>query len=236
MNRRTVLATLVLAALIPMTMAVGLRFPDSRVHTVIGLLIVLYTLVPFFALFEKRRPQAREIVVIAVLCALAVVGRLAFFMLSQFKPMAAVVVISGICFGPQCGFLVGAVSAFVSNFFFGQGPFTPWQMLGFGLVGFLAGLLFAEGRLPRKRLFICLYGGIAVFAVYGAVVNVGSLFTAIGPAPAGGVLAVFLAALPFDAMHAGATVAFLWLLSGLMIEKLERIKIKYGLMEPTERS
>ena len=90
-------------------------------------------MLPFFFLFENRRPQARELVVIAVLCAIGVAGRAAFFMVPQFKPVAAVVILAGVCFGAESGFLVGAMTAFVSNFFFGQGPWTPWQMFAFGL-------------------------------------------------------------------------------------------------------
>ena len=92
-------------------------------------------MLPFFLVFENRRPQAREVVVIAVMAALAVAGRAAFFMLPQFKPTAAIVIIAGVGLGAEAGFLTGALAGFVSNFFFGQGPWTPWQMFAFGIPG-----------------------------------------------------------------------------------------------------
>ena len=98
---------------------------------------------------------------IAVMAAIAVVGRMAFFMLPQFKPVTAIVIITGISLGAEAGFLTGAVAGFVSNFFFGQGPWTPWQMFAFGIIGFLAGLLFRGKRekYKKSKLILCLYGG-----------------------------------------------------------------------------
>jgi hypothetical protein len=83
-------------------------------------------------------------VIIAVLCGIAVAGRAAFFMLPQFKPVVAIVIIAGASLGAESGFIVGALSGFVSNFIFGQGPWTPWQMFAFGMIGFIAGLLFCK--------------------------------------------------------------------------------------------
>lgn len=97
-----------------------------------------------FLVFEGRHPKARELVIISVLCAIAVAGRLAFTMLPQFKPVVAIVIISGVAFGGESGFLVGAVSMLVSNLMFGQGPWTPWQMFAAGIIGFIGGILFKK--------------------------------------------------------------------------------------------
>ena len=99
-------------------------------------------MLPFFLVFESRKPQARELVLIATLCAVAVAGRSAFFFLPQFKPVAAFIILAGAAFGGETGFLVGAVTMLCSNMFFGQGPWTPYQMFAMGLIGFLAGVLF----------------------------------------------------------------------------------------------
>ena len=72
----------------------------------------------------------------------------------QFKPVVALVIIAGVCFGGETGFLVGAVTGFVSNFFFGQGPWTPWQMFALGIVGFIGGILFKKGFLRKDVLYI----------------------------------------------------------------------------------
>ncbi|MBQ9108630.1 MAG: ECF transporter S component, partial [Oscillospiraceae bacterium] len=106
-------------------------------------------MLPFFLVFEGRKPKPRELVVIAVLCAIGVAGRGAFFMLPQFKPVLALTIIAGVAFGGEAGFLVGAVTMLVSNMIFSQGPWTPWQMFSMGAIGFLSGVLFRKGLLRR---------------------------------------------------------------------------------------
>ncbi|HIW72937.1 MAG TPA: ECF transporter S component [Firmicutes bacterium] len=203
-----------------------------RLHYAVSLLIIVCAMIPFFMTFEKRKPQARELVVIATLSALAVAGRAAFFMLPQFKPVCAIVIIAGVCFGAESGFLVGAVTGFVSNFFFGQGIHTPWQMFCFGVVGFLAGILFRKGLLPKRPVPLCIYGGLSVFLLYGGIINLSTLLGTGAALTWPMVAAKYLSALPFDLLHAAATVFFLLVLSRPMIEKLERIKVKYGLIQP----
>ncbi len=120
----------------------GIRFFDDQKYLIVSLFIVLYTMLPFFLVFEKRRPRAREIVVIAVMAALTICGNLLTYMFQPFQAGTALVIIAGVSFGPEAGFLVGALARFVCNFFQGQGPWTPWQMFCWGLLGFLAGLVF----------------------------------------------------------------------------------------------
>ena len=203
-----------------------------RLHYAVSLIIIICAMIPFFMVFEKRKPQARELIVIATLSAIAVAGRAAFFMLPNFKPVCAIVIIAGVCFGAESGFLVGAVTGFVSNFFFGQGAHTPWQMFCFGIIGFLAGILFKKGLLKKKRIPLCIYGGLSVLIIYGGIINVGTLFGMGTALNVGSIWAWYLSALPMDLIHAGSTVFFLLVLSKPMIEKLERIKTKYGLIEP----
>jgi len=189
-------------------------------------------MIPFFMVFENRKPQARELIVIAVLSAIAVAGRGAFFMLPQFKPVVAIVIITGVCFGAESGFLVGAVTGFVSNFFFGQGPWTPWQMFCFGIIGFLAGILYKKGVLTKTKLSLCIFGGLTTFFIYGGIINIGSLLIFSSQFSWKALLATYISGFWFDMVHAIATVFFLYIISQPMIEKLERIKIKYGLIEP----
>lgn len=232
LNKRTIFSVFLILVVIPLTMAFGIVFLNDRKYYIISLLIIVYTMIPFFMVFEKRKPQARELVVISVLCAIAVAGRGAFFMLPQFKPVVAIVIISGVCFGAESGFLVGAVTGFVSNMFFGQGPWTPWQMFCFGIIGFLAGILFKKGFLSKKRIPLCIYGGIATFIIYGGIINFGSLIMAVSKFSWKALLATYISGIPFDMVHAIATMFFLFILSNSMIEKLDRIKKKYGLLEP----
>ncbi len=232
LSKRTLAAAFLILGAIPATIALGIIVLDDRKYYIISLLIIVYSMIPFGLVFEKRKPQAREIIVIAVLAAIAIAGRAAFFMLPQFKPVVAIVIIAGVCFGGEAGFLTGAVSGFVSNFFFGQGPWTPWQMFCFGIIGFLAGVLFKKGVLPKKKLALCLFGGLATFFIYGGIINLGSLFMFTPTFSWPALLATYASGAPFDMVHAIATVFFLFILARPMIEKLDRIKKKFGLLEP----
>ena len=133
-----ILVVVATVILIPLTLWLGTSFFENKKFYITSLLIIAECFLPFVFLFEKRKPSAREIVIISVLTALAVAGRSAFFMVASFKPVLALIIITGVVFGGETGFLVGAVTAFVSNFFFGHGPWTPWQMFALAFSGFLA--------------------------------------------------------------------------------------------------
>lgn len=212
-----------LAVAFPVILLGGIHFFGDRKYLVISFLLLLFAMLPFLIIFEGRRPNARELVVIAVLASLAVAGRAAFFMVPQFKPVAAIVIITGVSLGSEAGFLVGAVAALASNFFFGQGPWTPWQMAAFGLIGFLAGFL------PAKKKLMCVYGLLSVFLLYGVIMNTASVFMFSGAVTPQALLASCISGVPMDLIHAGSTVIFLWIFTDAMLEKLDRVKKKYGI-------
>jgi uncharacterized membrane protein len=216
----------------PAVVAAGVVLLGDRRYYLVSMAVLVCALGPFALVFENRRPQARELVILAVLTAIGVAGREAFFMLPHFKPVAAIVIITGVALGPEAGFLVGAATAFVSNFLFGQGPWTPWQMFGFGLVGFAAGLAFRPGRLPRRRLALVPFGAVAVFAVYGPIVDTCALVMFYPEPTAALAVAVYAAGVPVNLIHAAATVLFLLVLARPMIAKIQRVQLKYGLMDP----
>ena len=112
------------------------------------LVVVLASIGVFFASYEASRPRLRDIMPTVVLAALAAAGRILFAPIPDFKPVSAIAIIAGVAFGRKSGFMVGALAALASNFFFGQGPWTPWQMYAWGLVGYGAGLL---AMAPAKR-------------------------------------------------------------------------------------
>lgn len=230
LSKSTLTALFLISIAVPFTIYAGARYLGNRKYYFISLLIILETLIPFCMIFERKKPQARDLVLISSLCAIAVAGRTAFFMLPQFKPVAAIVIISGVCFGGETGFLVGAVTGFVSNFFFGQGPWTPWQMFAFGLIGFIAGLLFETGLLRKTKLSLCIFGFLAALIVYGGIMNPASVIM-YQSAPTKAMLAsAYAMGLPYDIIHAVSTAVFLWLIAEPMLDKLERIKVKYGLL------
>jgi energy-coupling factor transport system ATP-binding protein len=180
--------------------------------------------------FEGRKPQARELVILAVLCALAIGGRAVFFALPGFKPVAALVILTGVAFGAEAGFLVGSVTMLVSNMLFGQGPWTPWQMFAMGTVGLIAGILFRKGLLNRDRLSLSVFGGMSIFIIYGGILNPNSVWMFQSSPTLKMVLTTYITGIPADTIHALSTVFFLWFLSEAMLQKLDRVKVKYGLM------
>lgn len=228
---RTLAAIFLIVVMIPVTIWVGIHFFNDRKYLLISLFIVFYSMIPFFLTFESRKPQAREVLIIAVLTAIAVAGRAAFFMVPSFKPVMAFVIISAVCFGAESGFLVGALSMLVSNMLFGQGPWTPWQMFSMGIIGFLAGILFQKGWLKARKVSLCIFGFWAALFIYGGIMNPVSLLMSSYAITKRNLLAIYISGLPVDMVHGAATVIFLLLASKPMIEKLERIKIKYGLIE-----
>jgi energy-coupling factor transport system ATP-binding protein len=231
LSKRAIVAAAIILIAAPTTIYVGSYFFGDRKYYFISALIILETMAPFAFAFESRKPKARELVVIAALTAIAVAGRAAFFMAPQFKPVVALVIISGVAFGGETGFLVGAMTGFVSNMFFGQGPWTPWQMFAFGVIGFLAGILFRKGLLGRSRFELAIFGAIATLLIYGLIMDT-STVVLYQPSPTREMfLASYLQGAPFNLVHAAATVAFMLFISQPALEKLDRIKIKYGLME-----
>ena len=133
-----VLIFLVIPALIALTVFLGSR----RLYMPLSLLILVMIMAPFFMIFERRKPRAREVVLIAMMSALTVASHTFFHIAFPVQIGTAMVIISGISLGPEAGFLIGAMSRFVCNFYMGQGAWTPWQMFCWGLLGFLAGLAF----------------------------------------------------------------------------------------------
>ncbi len=233
LSRRTVAAAVSVLLLIPLTLFVGVFYLERQQYALVAVLVLVECMLPFFMVFEGRRPQARELVIIAVLCAISVAGRAAFFMLPQFKPVMAMTIISGVALGGESGFLVGALSMLVSNMFFSQGPWTPWQMFCMGIIGFLAGVLFRKGWLRRSRGSLCVFGAFCAIVIYGGIMNPASvlMWANADTLTWKVLLTYYVTGFPMDCIHAAATVFFLWIAAEPMLEKLDRIKLKYGLME-----
>ena len=199
-------------------------------HYYLVSLILAALALGLFALdFERRRPRTRELVLIAVLVALAVASRAAFFMVPQVKPVMAVIIVAGIALGARDGLAIGALTGLISNFIFGQGPWTPWQMLAFGLVGWVTGALFAEGRLPRNRWLVAAVGGAATFVLYGLIVDTSSVLLFTQNLSWQTAWPVYVAGVPFNAIFAASTFVFLALFGPMLEGALTRVRKKYGL-------
>ena len=217
---------------VPLTVLCGVYLFDDRKYLFISLLIMAETALPFVALFEKRKPKGAELVIMAALCAIGIAGRIAFVQIPQFKPVAALVIVTGVCFGGEYGFLVGAMTAFLSNFFFGQGPWTPWQMFAFGLIGLLAGVFFyppKQKRRKRDNIMLSIFGFMCVFVLYGLLLDTATVLMAEPHPTLSAFLTTFAAGVPFNLIHAFSTAFFLLVFGEAFTEKLVRVKTKYGL-------
>lgn len=232
LSKRTIMSTVCILLLIPLTIFAGIFYMEDRQYNLVALLILLECMLPFILVFEGRKPKARELVTIAVLCAIGIAGRSLFFMLPQFKPVLALTIIAGVAFGGEAGFLVGAVTMLTSNMLFSQGPWTPWQMFAMGIIGFLAGVLFKKGWLRRTRVSLAVFGAFTAIIIYGGIMNPAAAFMVSSESITLKTLfAYYVTGLPMDLVHAFGTALFIMLAAEPMLEKMDRIKVKYGLVE-----
>ena len=233
-SKKTVVISIVCTALAVIALAATALMGNNYYYAT-SIVIAVCTMVPFFASFEGRSPQARDLVVLAVLIALAVVSRVAFFWFPNFKPIAAIIILAGIAFGPQAGFMTGALSLLVSNFIFGQGPWTPWQMVAFGLAGLVFGLLAQKGKIPqkdytRKQVVLLSIGGFFfTWIIIGFILNTCALFLMANEITFASALAIYASGIPVDATRAVATALLLFFATNPLLDKLERVKVKYGM-------
>jgi len=229
LSKKTWIILLLMIIAIPITLLSGFFFFKDKKYYLISLLVIFETFLPFILRFENKKTSSREIVLISALSALTICGRTAFAMLPQFKPTGAIIIITGICFGEETGFLVGAVSSFVSNFFFGQGPWTPWQMFSYGLLGLLAGILFNRGIIKCSRISIAIYGALSTLFIYSLIMNIAHVILWQPEFSLEMIISSIVLGFPYDMVHVFSTVFFIWLGANPLIETLERIKTKYGI-------
>lgn len=228
--KKSHIATLaVFFLLVPATLFLGTKIP-GRSYYITGTLIIVELMLPFFMAFEGRKPQARELVLIAVMCAIAIAGRVAI-PLPNFKAIFGLIMLAGIAFGPEAGFMVGAISAFASNFFYTQGPDTPWQMMAYGAGGMLAGFCFAKGRLERTPFAMAVFGFLAVLLWVGPLLDCSSLFRLVTHIDLNSAIFIFASGFPVNITQAISTVLVMLLFGKPLLVRLDRIKLKYGILE-----
>lgn len=218
---RSVLRVLIPLLLMPCAVMLGIFVFDEKAHAFISVLVAMLSVILFLCGFDRKKTGTRRLILISVMIALSVVGR--FFPL--FKPVTAFAVIAGMYFGAEAGFLTGSFSALISNFYFGQGPWTPFQMFAWGILGFAAGLM---GK-PLKKSRVMLYGYAFLSGIlYSLVMDIWTVLWELGGFSAEVYLAKMLTALPHTLLYAVSNVIFLFLFARPFGEKLERVKLKYG--------
>ncbi|AHN21832.1 MULTISPECIES: ECF transporter S component [Lysinibacillus] len=228
-NIRLIISFIVILVFIPLSLYTGITIFADRKYYFVSIVIMILACVPFFLSFERRKPQPREILVIAVMSAISVAGRALFVVTPGFKPVAAITAITGFSLGAEAGFLTGAISALVSNMFFGQGPWTPFQMFMWGMIGFIAGLL-GKTRLMHKKIPLILFGIFAgIFFSFG--MDVWGTISMYGVFSWKAYALALTSAVPFMIIYCISNVIFLLLLAKPISEKLDRIKNKYGILQ-----
>ncbi|MBQ1256718.1 MAG: ECF transporter S component [Clostridia bacterium] len=218
---RNALKLLIPFLIIPALVILSGTVFKGKQYLVISALIAVFSLLLFAAGFEKKKTGSRRLVLVSAMTALCIVGRFIPF----FKPITALTVITAVYLGGECGFFVGALAACLSNFYFGQGPWTPFQMLAWGFIGLFAGYL--ARYLKKNRAFMCIYGVISG-AVYSLIMDVWSVMWYSGGLNAELYLAAMITAVPHTLLYAVSNFVFLWFLAKPFGDKLERMRIKYG--------
>lgn len=231
LNAVSVLCLFVLA---PLSAFLSYKYLETKYYFVSALGMIFLSILPFFLMFEKRKIKTTEIVTVAVMIALCVSSRLLFAFVPQVKPLCAFVIVTAVAFGGNVGFVTGAISIFVSNFAFGQGMFTPFQMLGMGLVGYLCGLIFHGRKFGKNRVAVSVVGGLLTFAVYGFIVDTCSVLMTASDFSPKSVLSIYAAGVPFNLIHAATTAIVLFFVNVPMQNKLFRLHTKYGIFSSEE--
>lgn len=199
----------------------GFGDPRHADWSTTSLILVSALLMLGIAAAGARLTSAHQLALVAALAAFATASRLLFASLPNFKPVTFVVLTAGAALGPSSGFMIGATAALVSNLFFGQGPWTPWQMLAWGAVGAVGGLLGIGGRSPHRWELVVAGGLLALMFDWFVTLWMYLAFTSrTWPA----LVALYAQGLVFDASHAAATCLFTALFGTQMVALIGRFR------------
>jgi uncharacterized membrane protein len=205
----------------------GYFFLGNSKYMALSLAGAIVSCIPFFIRFEKSGATEREIVMIAVMIALSVCSRFIFAALPHFKPVTAVVIITGMYFGADAGFVTGALTAVISNFYYGQGPWTPFQMAVWGLIGFTAGVINSK-KLLKNRAVLIVFSALSG-VVFSLLMDIWTTLSVEKAFSLSRYIVYVSTSLPIMAQYVVSNVIFILLLEKPIGKKLERIKTKYGM-------
>lgn len=221
---------LLVMSLIMLLLLVGsIVFFHYRSYLLLSLLLLGCVMLPFFARFEVRDMSGREVVILAMLAAIAAVGRVPFAGLPSVQPTSFVIMLAGLVFGVESGFIVGAVAAVASNVFLGQGPWTPWQMYAWGMLGMTAGWL-RNSWWMQPVWGKCLFGFVWGY-LFGWFMNMWIIVSNLESFSWEFFFGIYVSSLYFDLAHGLSNVFFILLFGASWLRILDRFKLKYGLLE-----
>lgn len=216
----------IILILIPLILVSGTFLFSEKSYSVVSVMLAILACIPFFISFESKKNATRKLVLIAVMIALSVAGRFIFAPIPFFKPITAMVIISAVYLGKDAGFLVGAMTAVISNIYFGQGPWTPFQMFGWGITGFFAGVL--SNQILRSKIIMIIYAIISGFT-YSFILDFWTTVWTDGTFNISRFIAITATSLPVTLVYAVSNIIFLLLLFKPIGKKIIRVKVKYGL-------
>ncbi len=219
---RTALRIIIPFAAIPALVLLGVYAFEDKFYAYISLVITILAIILFISGFEQRKIGTRRMVLVVVLTVMSVIGR--FFPI--IKPVTALTIIAGMYLGSEAGFLVGAMSAVISNFFWGQGPWTPFQMFAWGMIGLLAGLF--SGILRRNRIVLYIAGAFSG-VLFSMIMDIWTVLWYNNGFDLNLYLTAISTAVPMTLVYAVSNVIFLIVLAGPIGKKLDRIKTVYGI-------
>lgn len=220
------LSYIILCLIVPAVVLGGALLFKEKQYAWISLCVTVLSCVPFFLHFEHSENDVRKLILIAAMVAISVIGRFIFTPIPGFKPVTAMVVITAMYFGGEAGFMTGALAAVISNFYFGQGPWTPFQMFSWGIVGFLAGII--ADPLKKSKIVLTVYAVVSG-VLYSLLMDVWTVLWADGYFNLSRYAAAVISAAQFTVIYAVSNVIFLLVFSKPIGKILERIKDKYRL-------
>lgn len=208
--------------IIPFISILGTILFEEKKHLFISFCVAFLSLIIFMMGFEKKKTGTRRMVIVSIMTALSVVGRL----IPIFKPVTAITILAGIYLGGESGFLVGSLSAFISNFYCGQGPWTAFQMLAWGLIGFVSGIL---APLLQKNKVVLLVFGVLTGIIFSLIMDIWTVLWQSDDFNFDLYLAAIITAVPHTIIYSISNFVFLFIMAKPIGDKLNRIKIKYGI-------
>ncbi|SFG56721.1 energy-coupling factor transport system substrate-specific component [Desulfotomaculum arcticum] len=233
MKRLFFTAILILTALLLLLSII----PENPLYNVnwalLSALVVGLSLLAFFWRFDHTAATAKEIALIATMASLAAVSRVPFAVIMSVQPTTFMVMITGYVFGARTGFMVGAVAALVSNFFLGQGPWTPWQMFCWGLCGMSAGLL-GRKQVEFKMVPFLLLCGCWGY-LFGWIMNIWHWLGFVYPLTLTTFIGTYMASFAFDTLHAAGNIVFSLMLGRSFYQVLTRFKKKFFIIRPATK-
>ena len=220
---------LVLIVIIGIACFIIPMFPSCPLNSLlnwglIATVLVILAIMAFFFEFEAAAVSSKEIALVAMLGTISAVLRIPFAALPSVQPCTYLIICSGYVFGPVAGFMVGAITTLVSNFFLGQGPWTLYQILAWGLIGIIAAYL-RRFNLGRKQFIVL---GIACGYIFGLIMNIWFWAAFVYPLTFRTFLVALLNSVWFDTFHAIGNAIFLGLFGIKTIAIMERFKMRFN--------